>query len=179
MVRAAGVLVLLVAGGCRLGFEVRTESDASTAGDSPGAATDSGAPSANCKTSYTFLYGTSKYRGGGSDTWTSFEADCESDGVGMHLAVIDSAAELAGLAPLAANTPTWIGISDLVTEGTFVSVTGASPAVLPWAIGHPTANGPDCVLWDPATNTFTDEACGNPHPRICECDGVPADQAAY
>lgn len=93
--------------------------------------------------------------------------------------MIDSLAELAALRPLVADEVSWIGLSDRVVEGTFVTVTGANPAVMPWAPGTPAVNGPDCVAWDPVAGTFVDEACTAARRRICEWDGVDADPTAY
>jgi len=132
-----------------------------------------------CAATYTFTLGTSKYRLNGTDTWLSSELDCASDGAGMHLAVIDDAAELTGLIALAGANATWVGVSDRVVEGTWRSVTGGNAAVLPWSSGAPTAGGPDCVEWNPTTNQFTDVACNASRYRICECDGIAVDPSSY
>lgn len=128
--------------------------------------------------SYSFVVGTSRYRIAGTDEWLNSELDCE-EGPGTHLVTIESQTELDALAPLAATSPAWIGISDRITEGAFLGVTGTAPGLLPWELGAPTAGGPDCVAWDPVAGTFVDESCAVARNRICECDGIDPDPATY
>jgi len=91
--------------------------------------------------------------------------------------VIDSAAELAGLAPLANGMTTWIGTTDRVLEGTWRQVTGPVAMVLPWAVGSGMTGGEDCVA-DPVANEFADTSCQASKARICECDGIAVDPSS-
>lgn len=191
MVGIRGTLALALLAGCgRLGFDARATGDAN--GDGPGgidatdgvdgALVDAGPPDAHlpaCAATYTFVAGASRYRIAGTDNWSSSELDCESDGAGMHLAVIDSAQELADLGALVGAVPAWVGISDRVTEGTWRGVTGVLAAYLPWSPGSGMVGGEDCVAWLPTSAMFVDQACTLDANRICECDGKSADPASY
>jgi hypothetical protein len=114
---------------------------------------------------------TSQYR-----RWTGAEADCEDDGAGTHLVVLDSAAELALLDARLGET-FWVGVSDRVNEGTWRTVTGV-PALLPWNSGEPNdILGEDCG--EIAGGGLNDLDCGAFRRYVCECDGLPAIPGAY
>lgn len=166
------VLVLATACG-RYGFEEREST-----GDPDASTPDTSTGCVSAKPSYTFVVGTSRYRRAGTDQWLNSENDCE-EGPGMHLLTVDGPAELAALAPLTGSNAIWIGLTDRITEGTFLAVTGEQPPFTPWAAGAPTAGGGDCVSWDPMTNTFADDACNLSRDRICECDGRDPAAGAY
>jgi hypothetical protein len=187
-----GILVILVIAGCgRLGFDEQRGGPIDAATDAASDATPADSPidtlagdalvftCTNAPGSYVFAVGGSRYRIAGTDSWLNSEDDCESDGAGMHLATIDSAAEREALLPLAGGNRVWLGVSDRVTEGSFLLATGGVAMFLPWQAGAPTLNGEDCVSWDPQAGTFKDESCALANDRICECDGASADPAAY
>jgi hypothetical protein len=197
MPRAWTLLIVVgVAGACgRVGFERRgaatsdgAVADAATtidgAASSDGAVADGattidgavadGAPP-SCDVRYTFVVGASRYRLAVNDSWLNSEVDCASDGAGHHLVVIDDAAEMAALVPLAGTAASWVGISARVTPGAFHTVTGvAPPPFLPWSPGAPSLATASCVSWDPASGKLTDVNCGVNRNRVCECDGLPA-----
>ena len=131
-----------------------------------------------CPALYSFAIGSSRYRVGGQTTWTAAEASCESDGTGIHLAVIDSASEMTTLAALTGNTRTWVGISDRKTDNVFLRVTGGVAPFLPWRSGDPSQAGSACAAWDPPSQ-YRDEVCDQGRQFVCECDGIPADPSAY
>lgn len=125
----------------------------------------------------------SSYRIGIMDSWDHAEAACEADGYGAHLVVFDNAVEMnanEAIAQAFGSTPFWIGISDRVTDMSFIPVTGGVPAFLPsWAAKAPSIVGPSCVLFDPNARTLQDAQCGVVAYYVCECDGVAAKSTAY
>ena len=114
-------------------------------------------------------------------TWLEAEADCESDAFGAHLVVIDNDAErelVYAMIPAALDDP-HVGASDLVSEGTFVTVTGQ--ALFPaWAVGEPDGDQ-DCIkLTRVGTSGWLkDSDCAGVEEYVCEYDGTPVDPAAY
>ncbi len=112
-------------------------------------------------------------------SWTDAESDCESDGPGIHLAVIDDAVELHALDDATNVANLWVGVSDRNTGGVFLRVTGGPADFLPWTAGEPNDQGfgEDCVELVGAG--INDEGCDDAQAYICECDGVPADPAAF
>jgi hypothetical protein len=102
-------------------------------------------------------------------SWTTQRTACASDG--GYLVIPDDAAELTALTALAAGAETWLGITDVATEGTFLTVRGAPPPFVLWSTGEPN-NDPgdaDCVRVL-ANGRYADDRCVAGHPAICECD---------
>ncbi len=103
-----------------------------------------------------------------SATWLNAQADCASDVAGAtHLIVLSTPAEsMYMLSRLG-----WIGLSDRITEGTFVTVTAETGDQRPFSSGQPdNGNGnEDCVQMK--TEGLDDDQCGNLHRYVCECDG--------
>lgn len=124
-----------------------------------------------CGAAYKAVVGmTSRYRmGGAATTWQLAERDCESDG--GHLPVIDDAAENAWVESQVVG---WLGLTDHVTEGTFLHVTGMAPVYSNWNPSEPsdTAGSEDCgahyvgIEWN-------DYPCSIDLPYVCECDLRP------
>ena len=164
----------------RLGFEQRGDGRADAIGDAlTGDAGDSGvAP--NCSPVYNFMIGTSKYEyfTGVTMDWLAAEAMCEADGVGMHLAVIETAAEADAVGQFALDRNVWIGVSDRVTAGTWLRVIGSSETNLPWAASNPQGTG-QCVEWHTQQKNYTNELCTTLVSPICECDGIAANSTTY
>lgn len=101
-----------------------------------------------------------------STSWAGAEALCEADGPTSHLIVLDDDAERAWA--FARNTSDqWAGISDRISEGTWLPVTDQSI----WFAGTAAGNVPpkDCLLIK-QTDTAAD-MCSTGHPYLCECDG--------
>jgi hypothetical protein len=67
-------------------------------------------------------------------------------------------------------TAIWVGLTDLATENTFLTVLGAPAPFLPWDTGEPNGNPApaDCVR---ATTTFetADDRCTTEYDAVCEC----------
>ena len=112
---------------------------------------------------------------GATATWVVQSAACTQTTTSAYLAVPDDAAELQELATIAAATPFWVGIHDMATDGTFVTVRGAPATFLPWATGEPDngTNPPeDCVAAASATQLM-DDRCDNGQAKyvaVCECE---------
>lgn len=102
-------------------------------------------------------------------SWTAAEADCADDVAGAtHLVVLSSQAEVTYMATQLG----WVGLDDRAAEGTFVTVTGETGDVRPWASGQPDNGGgnEDCAQMKNG-GQLDDDQCGNSHRYVCECDG--------
>jgi hypothetical protein len=187
-----GVLVLLVASGCRslLGFEEL--GDPAVPGDGApqpdGAASDGpivDAPPVDsavaCPANYTLTIAssTSSYRFVGNQAipWLTANSRCTDDGT--HMIVLSSAAELNEINLAAGAGNRWVGLSDRRVDNTFVPVTDENTAFppssgAPWAAGEPSDSGNDCVAMNDNGDLIT-LACGNGFNFVCECDGLPSD----
>ncbi len=102
-------------------------------------------------------------------SWVNAEADCANDVVGAtHLIVLSNTAEVQ----IASTEPGWVGLSDRITEGTFVNVTNEANDQRPWASGQPDngSGAEDCarIL---SSGQLDDDQCGNNRYYACECDG--------
>jgi hypothetical protein len=107
------------------------------------------------------------------DTSTSWEgqvAACRADGANVYLAIPDDATELQAILTLA-SSDVWVGISDIATEGSFVTVLGGVPASPPWAAMQPDdLGGSDCVLALSASASYDDRRCSTSAIAVCECE---------
>ena len=106
-------------------------------------------------------------------SWVNAQADCAGDVANAtHLIVLSSAAEVTFAA---ATQPGWIGLSDRVTEGTFVTVTGETGDQRPFANGQPdNGDGSDDCIEISSGARLNDDQCGNGKRYLCECDGKPS-----
>ncbi len=134
-----------------------------------------------CAASYTTMHGLSRYRFGTPTTWDSAEHACEADGRGSHLAVFNNSQEMNLIEDDVDPTVFWVGVTDRVTDGTFIDVLGDNPLpFLPgWKAGDPSFNGPGCVQHDPNARVFHDQDCSTLVAYVCECDGVVAQPSSY
>lgn len=108
-----------------------------------------------------------------SANWDAQRAACAADGANAYLAIPDDATELMAINTLApANVDYWIGVNDLMTEGTYVNVKGAAQTFLPWDNGQPNnINNADCVEVHQNNRTWNDTTCMTTQSRaICECE---------
>lgn len=115
-------------------------------------------------------------------TWTEAASDCNDDddlspGRGhTHLVVVGSAEEKAALTGQFSGN-TWVGLSDLASEGAFAWVTaeatGGFPVVgeqPPWDAGDPDGGASEnCVRFKNSFD-FEDKPCGDANSYVCECD---------
>jgi hypothetical protein len=106
-----------------------------------------------------------------TEAWATQQAACAATSSSAYLAVPDDLAELQALATLSGVARFWVGINDLVTEGTFVTVLGAPATFLPWEPGAPNdgGGGEDCVEAISATAQLNDQRCNTKLAAICEC----------
>ena len=109
--------------------------------------------------------------------WLDAEQDCEHDGP-AHLAVLDNDGEKDAMRG-AIGGDTWLGVTDIVSEGTFFKVTTGVATYLPWDPGEPNNAGgnEDCV--ELKGSGLNDEGCDRSHGYACECDGLAAYPVAY
>ena len=96
-----------------------------------------------------------------------------------NLAIPDDTAELMGVTALAGGG-SWIGLSDIAVEMTFVTVLGQAPTfnsaplvngMAPWGGGQPDNKpnpGADCVRAD-TNQTIADDKCNQSLRAVCEC----------
>jgi hypothetical protein len=88
----------------------------------------------------------------GSSTWTEAEAAALS--LGGHLVTINDSSENAWVfSQWGSNRNLWIGLNDLVTEGTFVWTSGEPVSYTNWRTGTGEPN--DGVPWGVPSEDFT------------------------
>jgi len=104
----------------------------------------------------------------GPDLYASQRNDCEASAPIAYLAIPDDQTELTGLATLL--TQFWIGIDDLVTEGTYVTAKGNQATFLPFAPNEPTGNQQQNCLFVDGNAQLHDQQCTSNLPAICECE---------
>lgn len=150
------------------------------------------APVADCPAGYQPINGIGMYRAVETPprSWQAAAADCnDDDDTGgpyarfTHLVVLGTDAERTTITgngtPISGNT--WIGLSDLITEGTYLWVTaeptGGYPMVgmePPWDGDDPdnTGGNEHCIRFK---NDFTleDKPCLDTESYVCECDAFP------
>lgn len=138
-------------------------------------------PPAGCPGTYASLGGSAhRYRlVTAIGDWDTQRTSCTATSSSAYLTIPDDTAELQALSTLSGVSLFWVGISDLATENTFLTVKG-SPAmfdggsVLPWTLGGGEPdNGPpaeNCVATVSATSRFNTERCNTKLAAICECD---------
>ena len=102
--------------------------------------------------------------------WDEAMASCEADGA--RLAVLDTLAKIAAVQPLLLDNRTFIGMSDVASEGTFLWVDGTPVAsgAPPWVGGQPDNGGGDqnCGAIR-MSGGFDDEFCDRDEAYVCEC----------
>jgi hypothetical protein len=146
-------------------------------GDTPDASIDGGftVPDGfGCPVGYATLTGVldrAYRRIGTSTSWESQVAACRADGANVYLAIPGDATELQAILTLA-SSDVWVGISDIATEGSFVTVLEGVPAILPWAPMQPdnSGGGSNCVLALSASATYDDRRCITAAIAVCECE---------
>lgn len=178
----AALLVLL--GGC--GFSINAGGTGGPADGAPDQAQadqaidpPDAAPDAPRCVGYTDAFGGSHYRTATEQTKLDFDAasaECQSDG--GRLAVIETQAEHDHLALLVRGFSdwSWIGLTDRVTEGARVWVTGVPLAMSDFQVFNGEIDDPaaDCYNMSP-TMIGSDSArwgnyvCTAPKGWICEC----------
>ena len=102
-------------------------------------------------------------------SWGNAQAACAADVPGAsHLIVLSTTAEVAYMQ----TELGWIGLSDRLVEGQFVTVTGETGDQRPWASGQPNnASGTEDCAQMRSDLVLYDDQCSNAHRYVCECDG--------
>ena len=108
---------------------------------------------------------------GTSTSWQNQVMACRADGANVYLAIPDDATELLAILTLA-SSDVWVGVDDIATENSFVTVLGGAATFLPWAPLQPDNSGgsSDCVLALHASDTYDDKRCSNGAIAVCECE---------
>ena len=106
-------------------------------------------------------------------SWGSARNICANDGA--YLVIIDDAAEdsaIRAFMPDDAVSPYfWVGVTDAINEGEYITSLGAPATYLPWAASQPNGGPEDCVLLADVGG-FWDWPCGQgPQYFACECAG--------
>jgi hypothetical protein len=195
-VRYALALILLAGCSQLLGLDSPAHVDANSDGPRSDAMSADGkadgAVPATCPISYSIVTGlsTSRYRVSMNNTsWDAAQAACLGDQPPgntrhTHLAVVTDDMELAAITAAATNDQ-WIGLSDRVTEGTYVWVTDEVTAYpptsgTPWGTNEPQAGTTiNCVVASKSGGQLRVQQCGNARSYICECDGHANDTTHY
>lgn len=84
-----------------------------------------------------------------------------------YLAIPASNSELSGIRGLA-GADSWVGIDDMATQGTYVTVTNMAATYLPWAPGQPDNSG-RCVKSEVFSNRIATVDCATQLVAVCEC----------
>ncbi|MFN0249482.1 MAG: lectin-like protein [Kofleriaceae bacterium] len=106
-------------------------------------------------------------------SWNEAVTSCSIRG--GYLAIPDDDAEAVAIVATH-NNETWVGLSDQLTEGTWITVTGSTSFYARWMSGEPN-NGGDPSL-DPGQDcaqlyvggAYDDDYCDEPKPFVCECE---------
>ena len=123
-----------------------------------------------------------------NEWWIDAQYDCDGDGTGTHLVVIDDLTENAFLRlikPPGGNI--WIGVSDRVEELTYRWVTDQASTIspLPWNPGKGDAFDEDCVELRDGDGLWNDHDCfstfNSSYRRtyVCEFDGIASNPSNY
>lgn len=162
---------LAVVTGCgRIGFDGvldgRPVEDAGTTGSEAGSTPDVAASACRTAPGYVQAGGSvHTYKVvQGNDGWSVAESSCKADGA--YLAILDDAAETA---ILPGNG--WVGLTDVATEGTWLTVHGDPAPFLPWKPAEP-AGGvvKNCARFDDVGRQLEARGCTDTRDWICECD---------
>ena len=123
---------------------------------------------------YVGSFGESDYYLSNFDT-TWYEADDMSDNAGGHLVTISSEEEndfIYSLISLVDNS--WIGFSDIATEGDWVWTTGEDVVYTNWDVGEPndSNDGEDCAEMWSGEGEWNDNACDLERHFFMEVDSL-------
>ena len=172
--------ILIVSAGCgRIAIEDRPIDAAPDA--VPDMAIDADETTVDpCANTYTKSHGQSLYRVvRTAASWPDAERACEADGRGSHLVQLDNSPERSAVESFLAGNVAWMGISDRITDGSFVNVTGTFPQFQPWQTDDPSFPGPGCVMLDPVARTYHDVSCNTAVSYVCECDATRAKPGSF
>lgn len=195
--RAVSFGCLLALAGCDIVLGLDKHTDGGNTGGEPlfDAPRPDGEP-VGCPVEYDKIVQTtaSRYRiVGSSEKWSNARALCASDKPGFtHLLVLSNQQEWSAIVTELQGfltVDTWVGFSDLKTEGTFLWITNETTTyastgrVPPWDFDQPetpgtqSADANDCAAMRPISGVLHDDDCTNNANYICECDGYQDNSA--
>lgn len=124
-------------------------------------------PDADCQTNTDYIsLGAfpSRYRSVAVDMpWAEAALACTGDGA--HLAVPDSLAEAIAIG----GQGDWVGITDVATEGAWLTIFDAPPTYLQFQAGQPDGgDGEDCLRLE-NSGELQDRSCNDARDFVCEC----------
>jgi hypothetical protein len=107
--------------------------------------------------------------------WLDAEAACELDGPGAHLVTVSDLEEAQRIWTMLPGgiDDHYIGASDRVTEGAYVTVTNQPMTFLLWGPGDPDGDSEDCLSLTSDLQVL-DTRCDNANDYVCEFDGIAA-----
>ncbi len=157
-----GVCIVIALAGCgRLAFDPPVDPQLD-------ALVDSGPPPRCASNPDYTVRGTqaNRYREVIDQAWQDGADACVADEA--HLAVPDTAAEAAALAP--ANGGVWIGVDDRASEGVWMTALGRQASYLPWGTLQPSGGTTENCVELPSDRSFNDLGCTAHRSAICECE---------
>ena len=148
-------------GGCSAAYHTPTTGTGSGSGGAP-------------LTGGSNAFGAHRYRGITSTApWASQRDACAADGTSSYLAIVDDSTEFSSITQFVSgldSTKIWVGVDDLATEGSYVTVRGGVAGYLPWATNQPDGGTQDCVATTKDSRRYTDELCTDAYVAVCECE---------
>jgi hypothetical protein len=108
----------------------------------------------------------------GTDNWVNQKTACTNAGMNTYLAYPEGTPELQAMDALAGGINNyWVGISDIVTPGTWKNVKGGTQTYLPWDSGNPSAGAnKDCVEVLTQNTTIDNTSCTTNFAAMCGCE---------
>jgi hypothetical protein len=135
------------------------------------AAADAATPDAAfvCPSGYVPLPGLPhRYRQLPQMPWATGRDACAAHAPGRtYMVILDDVTEQNAMMPFTPDL--WVGITDEVQEGQWVTVRGTLATFLPWASGQPAA-GTDQNCGELELDGLHDNTCGNDRTIVCECE---------
>jgi len=109
------------------------------------------------------------------EDWADARTACTARGTGWNLATVDDQTENDFIEKKLGN-PTWIGLNDRTTEGTYAWSSGSTNAFRNWDGGEPSSG--DCVRMKDSDGDWEVEDCANDEDYVCEGPAAGAPTAS-
>jgi hypothetical protein len=150
--------------GCRFGAAVPVHGDAMV--DAPVDTVGSDVPRV-CPNGYTASGSHCLVLNSANNAWANARTACQV--LGADLAWPPDAATLQAMTDVAQGHDYWIGISDPMNTGVWVTVSGANAPYLPWGLGEPKSTGACVRVHKQGSGpTFITQQCDNTTPSVCD-----------
>lgn len=108
-----------------------------------------------------------RYRETGNTDYDGAIDACTADGA--HLVVVDDMPENLFVGAFAAEE-TFIGLDDLITEGTFRWINGSTATFRGFGGSEPNDNGVEDCTYSRADGSWNDTPCSDSKHAVCECE---------